>query len=91
MNGLHVLQLELISAILNGKSMLCCTETGDGESAAFSVPILMLLEYNKHPAAYVAGLPTGKQPIRVVITPSKGLTDNIVHLSVMDQCSLTPL
>ena len=57
-NRLHVVQLELVSVILDGKDLLCCTATGDGKSAAFSIPTLVLLEYNKHPDAFVAGLPT---------------------------------
>jgi len=81
-NGLHAVQLELVSAILDGRDVLCCTATGDGKSAAFSVPTLILLEYNKHPEAYVAGLPTRKRPIGVVVTPTKGLADNIVRLFV---------
>ncbi|EDR05804.1 uncharacterized protein LACBIDRAFT_302572 [Laccaria bicolor S238N-H82] len=76
-NGLHAIQLELVSALLDGKSVPCCTATGDGKSAAFSVPILK--EHNKHPGAYLVGLPTRNQPIGVVITPTKGLADNIVH------------
>jgi len=51
MNRLHVVQLELVSAILDRKSILCCTATGDGKSAVFSVPTLVLLEYNKCPEA----------------------------------------
>ena len=43
-DGLHAVQLELISAILDGKDVLCCTATGDGKSAAFSVPTLVLSE-----------------------------------------------
>ena len=85
MNGLHAVQL--VSAVLNGKDVLCCTATGDGKSAAFSVPTLVLLEYNKHLEVYVAGLPTQNRPIRVVITPAKGLADNIVHLFVNSRCS----
>jgi superfamily II DNA/RNA helicase len=81
-DGLHAVQLELVSAILDGKDVLCCTATGDGKSAAFSVPTLVLSEYNKHPEAYVAGLPTRKRPIGVVVTPTKGLADNIVRLFV---------
>ena len=81
-NGLHAVQLDLVSAILDGKDVLCCTATGDGKSAAFSVPTLVLLEYNQHPEAYVAGLPTHKRPIGVVVTPTKGLADNIVRFSV---------
>ena len=78
-NGLHAVQLNLVSAILDGKHVLLCTATGDGKSAAFSIPTLVLLEYNKHPESYVAGLPTRKQPIGVVVTPTKGLADNIVY------------
>ena len=54
-NGLHAVQLELVSAILDGKDVLCCTATGNGKSAAFSVPTLVLSEYNQHPEVYVAG------------------------------------
>jgi len=82
-NRLHAVQMELVSAILDGKSVLCCTATGNRKSAAFSVLTLVLLEYNKHLEAYVAALPTQKQPIGVVITPTKRLADNIVHLSVI--------
>ncbi|KAF8888938.1 hypothetical protein CPB84DRAFT_1849498 [Gymnopilus junonius] len=67
-DGLHAVQLELISAILDGQDILCCMAAGDGKSAAFSVPILVLSEYNSQP-----GLPT-----RVLITPTKGLSENIV-------------
>jgi superfamily II DNA/RNA helicase len=77
-NGLHPVQLDLVSAMLDNKDILCCTATGDGKSAAFSVPSIVLLEYNKYPEGYVAGLPTRKRPIGVVITPTKGLADNIV-------------
>ena len=50
----------------------------------FLVPTLVLpsLEYKKHPEAYIAGLPTQKRPIGVVVTPTKGLADNIVRLFV---------
>ena len=83
MNGLHVVQLELVSAILEGKDLLCCTATGDGKSAAFSIPTLVLLEFNKHPDMYLAVLPTQRRPIRVVVTPTKGLVDNIVcHFAI---------
>ena len=80
-DGLHPLQLELISTILDGQDILCCTATGAGKSAAFAIPGLVLKEYNAHPDAYPAGLPTRKRPIGVVITPTKGLANNIVHFS----------
>ncbi|KAJ6472672.1 hypothetical protein C8R47DRAFT_1145829 [Mycena vitilis] len=64
---------DMNSAMLDGVDVLCCTATGDGKSAAFSVPILVLNEYNANPALYPAGLPTRKQPVGLVITPTKGL------------------
>jgi superfamily II DNA/RNA helicase len=85
-NGLHAVQLELVSAILDGMDLLCCTATGEGKSAAFSIPTLVLLEYNKHPNVYVAGLPTRKRPIGVVVTPTKGLADNIACLFAIFCC-----
>lgn len=77
-NGLHAVQLELVSGILDGTDILCCTATGDGKSAAFAIPCLILLEYNKNPEAYPQGLPTRAKPTGVVITPTKGLANNIV-------------
>ncbi|PPR04699.1 hypothetical protein CVT26_015024 [Gymnopilus dilepis] len=78
-NGLHPVQLELVSAILDQDDVLCCTATGDGKSAAFSIPTLVLQEYNRTPGTYIAGLPSRTRPIGVVITPTKGLAQNIVH------------
>jgi superfamily II DNA/RNA helicase len=78
-NGLHAIQLELVSGILDGRDILCCTATGDGKSAAFAIPCLVLLEYNNNPEEYPRGLPTRAKPIGVVITPTKGLASNIVR------------
>ena len=77
-NGLNPFQLEVVSGILDGKDILCCTATGDGKSAAFAIPCLVLLEYNKNPQVYPTGLPTRTTPIGIVITPTKGLANNIV-------------
>ncbi|KAF8161031.1 hypothetical protein B0H34DRAFT_652269, partial [Crassisporium funariophilum] len=77
-NGLHTFQLNLVSGILDGKHMLCCTATGDRKSVAFTIPCLVLFEYNNNPAAYSHGLPTQAKTIRIVITPTKGLANNIV-------------
>ena len=68
-DGLHPVQLELVSAVLDSRNILCCTATGDGKSAAFTIPGLVL-KYNAHLDAYPAGLPTRKRPISVVITPT---------------------
>jgi len=79
MDGLHLVQLKLVSAILDGQDILCCTATGDAKSAAFAIPGLVLVKYNAHLDAYPARLPTQKRPIGVAITPTKGLANNIVH------------
>ena len=78
-DGLHPVQLELVSAILDGQDIFCCTATGDVKSAALAVPGLFLLEYNARPDGYPGGLPTRKRPIGLVITPSKGLANNMAH------------
>ena len=57
-DGLRPFQEDMISAMLDGEDVLCCTATGDGKSAAFAVPILVLNEYNAHKDLYPAGLPT---------------------------------
>ena len=57
MDSLHPVKLELVSAVLDGQNILCCTATGDGKSAAFTIPGLVL-KYNAHPDGYPAGLPT---------------------------------
>ncbi|KAJ7857845.1 hypothetical protein B0H14DRAFT_3085158 [Mycena olivaceomarginata] len=41
-NGLYPWQLEFIIRILDGKDAICCTATGDGKSALFAVPIIVL-------------------------------------------------
>jgi len=58
-----MVQLELISAILDGQDILCCTATGDGKLAAFSIPCLVLLVYNQHPESYPTNFPTCSRQI----------------------------
>ncbi|KDR81243.1 hypothetical protein GALMADRAFT_208044 [Galerina marginata CBS 339.88] len=70
--------LKLVSGTLDGTDIFCCTATGDGKSAAFTIPCLVLLEYNKNPESYPQGLPTRAKPTGVVITPTKGLANDIV-------------
>ncbi|KAJ7301473.1 P-loop containing nucleoside triphosphate hydrolase protein [Mycena albidolilacea] len=77
-DGLRPVQEDLVFAILDGEDILCCTATGDGKSAAFSVPILALNEYNNNTSLYPAGLPTRLNPVGMVVTPTKGLAANIV-------------
>ncbi|KAF7339867.1 p-loop containing nucleoside triphosphate hydrolase protein [Mycena venus] len=77
-DGLRPVQEELVAPILDGAAILCCTATGDGKSAAFSVPILVLNEYNANRHLYPPNLPTRERPVGLVVTPTKGLADNIV-------------
>ncbi|KAK6985204.1 p-loop containing nucleoside triphosphate hydrolase protein [Favolaschia claudopus] len=76
--GLRPFQLDLVAPLLDGDDILCCTATGDGKSAAFSVPLLVLNEYNSNPHLYPRGLDTRIGPMGIVVTPTKGLANNIV-------------
>ncbi|KAJ6470974.1 hypothetical protein C8R45DRAFT_1165679 [Mycena sanguinolenta] len=49
---------KIISAILDSEDVPCCTATGDDKSAAFTVPILVLNEYNTHKDLYPVDFPT---------------------------------
>lgn len=80
--GLRPVQEDFTSAILDGDDVLCCTATGDGKSAAFSAPILVLNEYNANTALYSAGFRTRLNPVGIVVTPTKGLAANIVRRAV---------
>jgi superfamily II DNA/RNA helicase len=79
-DGLRAVQEDLVCAMLDGDDVLCLTATGNGKSSAFSLPILILNEYNAHRALYPAGLPTRVHPVGIVVTPTKGLAANIVRL-----------
>ncbi|KAJ7931858.1 hypothetical protein B0H13DRAFT_1593763 [Mycena leptocephala] len=80
-DGLRPVQEDHVCAMLDGDNVLCLTATGDGKSGAFFLLIFILNEYNAHPALYPAGLPTRVHPVRIVVTPTKGLAANIVRLS----------
>ncbi|KAJ7692757.1 hypothetical protein B0H17DRAFT_861241, partial [Mycena rosella] len=77
-DGLRPVQMDLVAPILDGEDVLCCTATGDGKSAGFSVPILVLNEYNANPELYSAGFRTRVGPVGVVAKPTKGLANKIV-------------
>ncbi|KAJ7573395.1 P-loop containing nucleoside triphosphate hydrolase protein [Mycena floridula] len=76
--GLYDYQLELVSLILDGESTLFISATADGKSVAFSITILVLLEYNQNPDRYPVGLRTSRKPIGIVVCPTQGLETNIV-------------
>ncbi|KAJ6573465.1 hypothetical protein DFH09DRAFT_1312168 [Mycena vulgaris] len=71
-------QVTVIAWILDGEDVLCITAMGDGKSALFAVPIIVLLEVAKSPAMYPGfGDQKRKTPAGLVIAPTKGLSANI--------------
>ncbi|KAJ7458254.1 P-loop containing nucleoside triphosphate hydrolase protein, partial [Mycena latifolia] len=76
--GLHEWQVIIVAWILDGEDVFCATATGDGKSALFAVPIIVLLEVAKNPALY-PGFVNQKKPVGLVIAPTKGLAANIVY------------
>jgi len=75
--GLHDWQLNLVVRILDGEDILCCTATGDGKSALFAAPIIVLREMSQNASLY-PDLPYRSHPVGLVVTPTKGLSGNIV-------------
>lgn len=71
LNGLQDFQLDLVTSTLDGVD-------GDGKSAAFIIPILVLQEMARNPQDY-PNLPYTSNPISLVIsTPTKDLSRNLV-------------
>ena len=91
MVSLHLVQLELVSAIFEGQDIPCRTTIGNGKSVAFTVPGVVLLKYNAHLDTYPARLPTWKRPIGVIITPTKGLANNIICFIPFSHVMRSPL
>ncbi|THU84699.1 P-loop containing nucleoside triphosphate hydrolase protein, partial [Dendrothele bispora CBS 962.96] len=78
-NRLYSYQLPLIAKILDGEDVLCITATGDGKSALFAIPLVILHEYNTNYHLYPQGFPTRAHPFGIVITPTKGLANTFVR------------
>ncbi|KAJ7799267.1 hypothetical protein B0H14DRAFT_2388174 [Mycena olivaceomarginata] len=76
-DGLYPWQLKLGVRILDGGDIFCCIATGGGESALFSVPIIILKEVAWRPDLYL-DLPVRLLSVGLVITPTKALAANIV-------------
>jgi superfamily II DNA/RNA helicase len=51
--GLHMWQLDFVVRILDGEDILCCTAMGDGKSALFAAPIIVLQEMARNPGQYL--------------------------------------
>ncbi|KAK7446005.1 hypothetical protein VKT23_014628 [Stygiomarasmius scandens] len=77
--GLREFQAESIPLILDNHDVFAITATGDGKSALFSVPILVHQEISKNPGLYPKfQVPIRQEPVGIVVTPTKGLANNIV-------------
>jgi superfamily II DNA/RNA helicase len=48
-DGLHAWQLDVVCQVLDLEDVLCTTATGDGKSALFGAPMVVLLEMAKNP------------------------------------------
>ncbi|THU95733.1 hypothetical protein K435DRAFT_665772 [Dendrothele bispora CBS 962.96] len=77
--GLRPFQLQSIPLILENQDVFAITATGDGKSALFAVPILVHQELSKNPELYPQfSVSIRQDPIGIVVTPTKGLANNIV-------------
>ncbi|KAF5344533.1 hypothetical protein D9758_016475 [Tetrapyrgos nigripes] len=78
--GLREFQSESISHILDNQDLFAITATGDGKSALFAIPILVHAEVANNPTLYPSfSVTMRKKPVGIVITPTKGLANNIVY------------
>jgi hypothetical protein len=89
-DGLFPWQLDIVAWVLDGEDVLCVTATGDGKSALFTAPIIVLLEVAANPTAY-PGFVNYKKPVGLVISPTKGLSANMVSISLILRSNLRGL
>jgi len=78
-DGLHDWQLNLVARILDGDDIFCCTATGDGKSALFAVPIIVLREIALNPRLY-GDFKYPEFPVGLLVMPTKGLAANMVSI-----------
>lgn len=65
------IQEKSIPILLKGKDLLGCAQTGTGKTASFAIPIIQLLENNKHKE-------TGKRRVKaLIVTPTRELAIQI--------------
>ncbi|THU78324.1 hypothetical protein K435DRAFT_601861, partial [Dendrothele bispora CBS 962.96] len=57
---------------------LLFTGTGSGKSAIFYIPLIVHHELSEHPDNYPS-FPVRKNAVAIVITPTKGLANSIIH------------
>ncbi|THV01139.1 P-loop containing nucleoside triphosphate hydrolase protein [Dendrothele bispora CBS 962.96] len=78
-SGLRDFQQDSIPIILDNQDLFAITATGNGKSALFAVPILVHLEISENMDLYPKfSSPIRKKPVGIVVTPTKGLANNIV-------------
>ena len=79
-NGLREQQDDVVAYILYGEDTLYCTATGGGKSATFIVPILVHRELhrNRHLYPTIPQTRVREKPVGIVVTPTKGLANNLV-------------
>jgi ATP-dependent RNA helicase RhlE len=66
------IQQQSIPAILEGRDLRGCAQTGTGKTAAFAIPLLQLLDQDPHSDAQ------GRRPIRaLILTPTRELAIQI--------------
>ncbi|KDQ19566.1 hypothetical protein BOTBODRAFT_102416, partial [Botryobasidium botryosum FD-172 SS1] len=80
-DGPYEWQLICVAQVLDGKDVLAITATGDGKSALFYLPILVLQYMRDHPEEEYPPLARGRaapaSPTSIVICPLIGLEDNL--------------
>ncbi|ESK87946.1 hypothetical protein Moror_10882 [Moniliophthora roreri MCA 2997] len=82
-NGLKPFQYQSISKILNLNNLLCITATSDGKLALLAVPLLIYKEISWNCASFPKfGVDIKSKPVGLIITPTKGLVNNIIWLSL---------
>ncbi|THU94697.1 P-loop containing nucleoside triphosphate hydrolase protein [Dendrothele bispora CBS 962.96] len=77
-NGLHDYQVEPLQIVLDQQDLLFISGTGCGKSAFFIIPIVVHQEILAHPNLYPA-FPVKKNPVVIVVTPTKGLANSIIY------------
>ncbi|KAE9384399.1 hypothetical protein BT96DRAFT_1008117 [Gymnopus androsaceus JB14] len=76
-DGLRDGQYKAVTRILDGEDVFWVAATGEGKSAAFQVPAIVHDEISKNPDLY-PGISAKKDAVTLLVTPTKGLAENIV-------------
>ncbi|THU89979.1 P-loop containing nucleoside triphosphate hydrolase protein [Dendrothele bispora CBS 962.96] len=77
-NGLRDYQSKFIPRVLDGEKVFVITATGDGKSTFYDIPPMVHMEIRDNPHLYPP-FQVKKKPVVVVVTPTKGLADSIIH------------